>query len=133
MTSARTTPALRVDHLALGVGSLAASIPYYDALLSLLGWTKLRDHAWSDGAGVTLQFHEAAPDTRPYERHGAGLNHLGFVAPDEATVLAVRDGMRARGFAAPDVQRFDGAVALFMKDPDGLRFEVTAYHGAAER
>lgn len=42
-------------------------------------------------------------------------------------MLAVRDGMRARGFEAPEVQHLGGAVALFMKDPDGLRFEITAY------
>jgi hypothetical protein len=27
----------------------------------------------------------------------------------------------------PDVQDLGGAIALFMKDPDGIRFEVTWY------
>lgn len=118
---------MRIDHLTIVVGSLAVSGPYYAALLSLLGWHEVRAGVWTDGAGVYLQFREAAAGTRPYERYGAGLNHLGFAAPDVAAVLAVRDGMLARGFAAPEVQHLDGAVALFMKDPDGLRFEVTAY------
>jgi catechol 2,3-dioxygenase-like lactoylglutathione lyase family enzyme len=130
--SSRPTPALRVDHVSIMVGSLAASMPYYDALLPLLGYSKRRDHVYSDDSGFSFQFHEAAPDTRPYERHGAGLNHLGFFAPDEPFVHAVRDAMRARGFAVPEIQHLGGAVALFMKDPDGLRFEVTAYPPGAE-
>lgn len=127
MTRSRTTSALRIDHVTIMVGSLAASIPYYDALLSLLGYEKLRDHVYTDGDGFHFQFMQAAEGTRPYERHGAGVNHIGFSAPDERAVLAVRDGMRARGFPAPEVQHLGGAVALFMKDPDGQRFEVTAY------
>jgi hypothetical protein len=33
--------------------------------------------------------------------------------------------MQAAGFPVPEIQRLDGATALFMKDPDGIRFEVT--------
>lgn len=131
MTS-RPTPALRVDHVTIMVGSLAASMPYYEALLPLLGYVKRRDHVFSDDSGFSFQFHEAAAGARPYERHGAGLNHLGFAAPDEQFVHAVRDAMHARGFPVPDVQHLGGAVALFMKDPDGLRFEVTAYPPGAD-
>jgi hypothetical protein len=31
------------------------------------------------------------------------------------------------GFDAPDIQDLNGAIALFMKDPDGIRFEITYY------
>jgi hypothetical protein len=33
--------------------------------------------------------------------------------------------MQAAGFPVPEIQLLDGATALFMKDPDGIRFEVT--------
>ena len=35
--------------------------------------------------------------------------------------------MQAAGFEVPDVQNLGGAIALFMKDPDGIRFEITYY------
>jgi len=31
------------------------------------------------------------------------------------------------GFDVPEVQNLGGAIALFMKDPDGIRFEITYY------
>lgn len=120
-------PALKLDHVTLLVTSFDLSMPYYDALLPLVGFTKERDHVWHDGDGFYFQFREAGTDTRPYERYGAGMNHLGFSAPDVATVERVRRRMEEAGFAVPDVQKLGGATALFMKDPDGIRFEITHY------
>lgn len=119
--------AYKLDHVTLLVSSLQASMPYYDALLPLLGFTKRRDHIWHDGSGFYFQFREAEPGTRPYERYGAGMNHLGFGVPDEETVARIRSAMEEAGFAVPEIQNFGGASALFMKDPDGIRFEVTYY------
>jgi len=118
---------LKLDHVTLVVSSLAGSMPYYDALLPLLGFTKRREQVWTDGAGFYIQFLQAKSGTRPYERYGAGLNHLGFEAPDPASVARIRDAMREAGFAAPELQELGGATALFMKDPDGLRVEITHY------
>ena len=47
---------MRVDHVTLLVGSLEASMAYYDTLLPLLGFTKKRDHIWTDGDGFFFQF-----------------------------------------------------------------------------
>ena len=100
-------------------------MPFYRALLPLLGFAQMPDGLWSNGAGFSLKFAEAAPGSRPYDRYGAGLNHLGFSAADHEAVLAVASGMAAAGFEVPKIQPFGGTAALFMKDPDGLRFEVT--------
>jgi len=116
---------MRIDHLTLLVGSLETSMPYYAALLPLLGFHKQRDHIWTDGEGCFLQFLQARAGTSPYERYGAGMNHVGFAARSEQEVGAVREAMHAAGFDVPDLQYLGGAVALFMKDPDGIRFEVT--------
>lgn len=119
--------ALKLDHVTILVTSYDQSMAYYDALLPLLGLVKERDHVWHDGKGFYFQFGEAKADTRPYERFGAGMNHLGFSAPDVETVERVRDGMERAGFDVPAIQSLAGATALFMKDPDGIRFEVTHY------
>ena len=121
-----------VDHAAILVSSLERSMPYYRTLLPLLGFSEAPDGLWSNVAGFSLKFEEADPGARPYDRHGAGLNHLGFAAADREAVLTVASGMAAAGFEVPDIQPFGEAAALFMKDPDGLRFELS-YHALPER
>lgn len=123
--------ALKLDHISLRVASLEASMPYYEALLRLIGFAKERDGVWTDGEGFYFQFHEAEEGTRPYERYGAGMNHLGFSAPDAAFVERVRSEMEGAGFPVPPIQRLGRSVALFMKDPDGIRFEITYYEPGA--
>ncbi len=120
-------PALKLDHITLLVTSFSQSTPYYDALLPLIGFEKERDNIWHDGNGFYFQFREAQEEARPYERYGAGMNHLGFSAPDVETVQRVRRKMEEAGFEVPAIQNLGGATALFMKDPDGIRFEVTHY------
>ena len=118
---------MKLDHIVLLVGSLEKSLPYYETLLPLLGFTKSREHVWGNPDGVYLDFKEARPGLPGYERYGAGLNHLGFTAPDMAALERVRTEMAAAGFEVPDTQQFGDDRALFMKDPDGIRFEVTVY------
>ncbi len=118
---------MNLDHITLLVTSLERSMPYYEQLLPLVGFAKVRDHVWSSDAGFTFQFRQAKEGTFPYERYGAGMNHLGFGAASPEQVHSVRLAMAAGGFEVPEVQLLDGAVALFMKDPDGIRFEVTYY------
>lgn len=118
---------MKPDHVTILVGSIDHSMPYYDALLPLLGFEKSKPHIWTDGDGFFLQFLEAHADTAPYERYGAGMNHIGFGAPSSEAVEDVRRKMAEAGFDVPEIQRMKGATALFMKDPDGIRFEITHY------
>lgn len=118
---------LRLDHLTILVKSLNASMPYYDTLLPLIGFEKLREHVWTDGYGFYFQFNQAKPETQSYERYGAGMNHLGFSAVSAEQVSEIRDKMQDAGFPVPEIQMLNGASALFMKDPDGIRFEITYY------
>ena len=118
---------MKPDHITILVRSLAKSMPFYDALLPLLGYEKQKNHIWHDGDGFFIQFAQAKTATSDYERYAPGMNHLGFGAPDAAFVRMVRDAMMAAGFAVPDIQDLGGATALFMKDPDGMRFEITFY------
>ena len=118
---------LKIDHVTLALSSLEKSIPYYDKLLSLLEFEKTHAHVWTDGKGFFFQFIEAKKGTSAYERYGAGMNHIGFSAPSEEFVINLRDAMELAGFEVPSIQNFKGVTALFMKDPDGIRFEVTYY------
>ena len=119
--------ALKMDHVTLLVSSFERSMPYYAALLPLIGFHEERPRIWTNGEGFFFQFLEARPETRPYERYGAGMNHLGFSAPSRDFVEHVRAQMEQAGFPVPETQQLGGALALFMKDPDGIRFEITHY------
>lgn len=118
---------MKIDHITLLVSSLENSMPYYDALLPLLGFQKTKDHIWTDGDGFFFQFMEAKSGTSAYERYGAGMNHLGFGADSPEQVQRIQTAMKDAGFPVPEIQHLKGATALFMKDPDGIRFEVTYY------
>lgn len=119
--------AARPDHLVLMVSSLDRSAPYYEALLPLLGFAPLKTRYWRSPHGFIIQLHEAKPGTRGYERYGPGMNHLGFSVPSADDVAAVRAAMAERGFDVPEIQNLDGVTALFMKDPDGVRFEISFF------
>jgi len=118
---------MKIDHVTLLVSSLEKSMPYYDCLLPQLGFSKTGSHIWTDGEGFFFQFLQAHPDTRPYERYGAGMNHLGFSATSPEQVRQIRQAMQDAGFAVPELQNLGGSLALFMKDADGIRFEITHY------
>ena len=118
---------MKIDHITLLVSSFERSMPYYEQLLPLVGFSKVKNHIWTDGEGLFFQFSQARAGTSPYERHGAGMNHLGFSASSPDQVRDIRQAMMDTGFDVPDIQDLNGAIALFMKDPDGIRFEITYY------
>lgn len=119
--------AARPDHMVLLASNVDASLPYYDALMPLLGFEKVADHHWRSPFGFIIQLLEARPGTRPYERYGAGMNHLGFSVDSAAAVSELRAAMQERGFDVAEIQDLDGVTALFLKDPDGVRFEVSYF------
>lgn len=118
---------MQLDHIVLMLGDLDASLPYYETLLPLLGFAKTRDHVWGNDAGLYLDFKQAPEPEPGYRRYGPGLNHLGFTAPSREAVEALAAKMAAAGFEVPARQTLGDAYALFMKDRDGIRFEITAY------
>ena len=118
---------MRLDHIVLMLSDLEASLPYYEALLPLIGFARTRDHVWGNADGVHLDFKQASDADEGYRRYGVGLNHIGFTAPSRAIVDEIGATMRAAGFDVPEPQDFGEAYALFMKDRDGIRFEIAAY------
>jgi catechol 2,3-dioxygenase-like lactoylglutathione lyase family enzyme len=43
---------MHVDHLVFNARDLAASLRHYEALLPILGFTKTRDHVWSNEQAI---------------------------------------------------------------------------------
>ena len=119
--------ALPLDHLTILSRDFATSAQWYGLVLPRLGFEQVSEKIWRNRSGLYLQFGAADIAAAPYERYGAGLNHLGFRAPDIAFVEALAAEMTGAGHVAR-LQRFgDGSVALFLPDPDGLRIEVSWY------
>ncbi|MDP2330190.1 MAG: VOC family protein [Reyranella sp.] len=84
---ARRRASHRPLHIDLIVRDVAASAPFYEALLGFLGYTRVKQeaalHVWDlvrEGTilgGVALR---AAHSARPHDRTSAGLHHLAFRA-----------------------------------------------------
>ncbi len=118
---------MKLDHIVLLVSDLDASLPYYDKLLGLLGFTKSREHVWGNEDGVYFDFKQASEVGEGYRRYGVGLNHHGFTAETRQQVDEIAEAMRTAGFEVPETQLLGSLYALFMKDRDGMRFEITYY------
>ena len=120
-------PAVKLDHLVILASDLARSAAWYDRLLPLLGFRRLRAHVYANDDGLHLDLRSARPETGPYQRHGPGLNHLGFTAQSREQIEAVAAALVAHGITVPALQQFGNDVALFLPDPDGLRVELSTY------
>jgi catechol 2,3-dioxygenase-like lactoylglutathione lyase family enzyme len=126
-----------LDHVSLGVGDLARSIAFYDAVLAPLGAVRV----WTapDAAGYGYPGCDDAFAIKREAKPPAAANprsHLAFSAPGRATVIAfhaaaMRCGARADG--APDYHPEYGAgyFAAFVYDPDGYRIEAV-FHEAPQ-
>lgn len=115
----------KLDHIVLYASDLARSAAFYDPVLRALGFEKTRDWVWLNKDGFAVDLRKAKPERRPYDRYGPGLNHVGFAAPSRAVFEEIQRVLRAENVSLPDVQEIDGALCLFLPDPDGLRIEIS--------
>ena len=125
-----------VHHIDLTVRDVAASAPFYEALLGFLGYARVKQeaalHVWDlmrDGrvaGGVALR---AARSERRHDRYSVGLHHLAFDAADRADVDRAHTLMTEQGAMILDPpaeypQYGAGYYAVFFADPSGNRLEV---------
>ena len=115
---------MKLDHIVLLVSDLPKSVAFYEELLPFLGFRKTADHVFGNAEEVYFDIRQAENLDHSYQRFAPGLNHIGFTAPSRNAIEQVQDAMKDAGYEVPDVQSFGEGVALFLKDPDGMRIEV---------
>ncbi len=118
---------MKLDHIVILLANLKGNLPFYNCLLPLIGFTRVRNHVYGNKDGVHLDFKQATKPGHVYERHAPGLNHLGFTAPDRESIEAIAQAMAIAGFEVPEVQGFPDGSALFLKDNEGMRIELACY------
>ena len=115
---------VKLDHIVLLVSDLPKSMGFYETLLPLLGFVKTADYVFGNADDVYLDIRQAENPEHSYQRYAPGLNHIGFTAPNRNAIAQVQKAMKDAGFEVPDVQSFGEGIALFFKDPDGMRIEL---------
>ncbi len=118
---------VKLDHIVLLVSDLPKSVGFYEKLLPMLGFRKTADHVFGNAEEVYFDIRQAENLAHSYQRYAPGLNHIGFTAPNRDAIVQVQDVMKDAGHEVPDVQSFGEGVALFLKDPDGMRIELGVY------
>ncbi len=121
-----------IDHISIGVRTLAASKRFYDAALQPLGYKCLSDSAESLGYGAKAPALWISATDRPVPADSRSGLHFCFSAASRKSV----DAFHAAGLAsggrdngAPGLRADYGAgyYAAYLIDPDGYRIE--AYFG----
>ncbi len=124
------------SHITLGTNDGAKAIPFYDAIMELLGHSRFHGDedkgfgAWgqSDGDQVWV--------LPPFDGKAATIGngmHVAFIAPDRATVRAVHAAALALGAqdeGAPGLRphyhpHYYGA---YFRDPDGNKLQVVCHN-----
>ncbi len=122
-----------IDHISIAVRDLKKSEPFYAALLTPLGMTKLRE--WPDAAvGYGKKYPEFWINRRGDMSRVADDSgvHICLRAPDSAAVDAFHAAaLQAGGTSdgAPGLRReyHGGYYAAFVRDPDGNRIEAVTF------
>ena len=115
---------MKLDHIVLLASDLPRSVGFYETLLPMLGFRKTADHVFGNAEEIYVDIRQAENPDHSYQRYAPGLNHIGFTAPDRDAISKVQDVLKTAGYEVPDVQNFGEGIALFLKDPDGMRIEL---------
>lgn len=125
-----------IDHVSLGVGDLAASRAFYDAVLAPLGYRRGYDLDDASGYGASAPHplkEQALPFWIGHEPAGAALSgHVCFTAPSRAAVdafhaAALAAGGRDNGKPGLRPHYHAHYYAAFVIDPDGHRIEAVRH------
>lgn len=118
---------MKLDHIVILLSDLKQHIRFYEILLPIIGFEKVREHVFINQEDVALDFKQADDTAHEYRRHSPGFNHLGFIAPLRDSILEARNTMAKAGFKVPEIQRFEDGEAIFFKDSEGMRIELAYY------
>jgi catechol 2,3-dioxygenase-like lactoylglutathione lyase family enzyme len=132
------TDVLGLDHLYLTVSELSRSEAFYDrVLVDALGFRKGRftlggePHLQYFNRHLGLVLRPARSPGTKHDPYAPGLHHLCLRVESVADVFSVAERLRGLGLAASEARLYpeyaEDYVATFLRDPDGLRLEVTNY------
>lgn len=132
-----------IDHVQVTVSDLDRAMPFYDLLLGLLGFrvdAKVRARVEAHDFEVveyphpSLAFAISSPRQAfrreaAHRRKPGALHHLAFKAASREEVDRVAEALRGHGVdlaGGPCLWPRHGEdyYAVFVKDPDGLKYEV---------
>jgi catechol 2,3-dioxygenase-like lactoylglutathione lyase family enzyme len=127
-----------VNHIDLTVVDPARSLPFYEAFLGFMGYSRVSTHERGydfdlrtpGGAFSSVGVMRAEGDgrTRKHDRYSPGLHHLAWTAESRDDVDRMHKllvGVGATILDAPaEYPRYGhGYYAVFFADPDGLKLE----------
>jgi catechol 2,3-dioxygenase len=127
----------RIDHVALTVKDLAASVAWYREILGLERrhenvWGKAPAMMCAGETGVAL-FPASAPNPKPAPecRDSTVMRHLAFQV-DRDNFLRAQTELQAHGIPFT-FEDHEIAHSIYLNDPDGFEIELTTYEldGAA--
>ncbi len=131
-----------IDHIYLTVGQLAESEVFYDRLMSVLGFRKVKRplaggdfhvHYFNRVTQVTLRPARSNVSHDPY---APGLHHLCLRVSGKANVDEAVARLETLGLHPSDPRLYPEYApdyyATFLTDPDGIRLEITN-HRAGRR
>lgn len=143
-----------LSHIDFSIADPTRSIPFYDALLSHLGFVRWRAPgddwqepdpsraAWgfrnADGTTFGIDLRPATTNTaRRYDRFEPGPHHMAFAAPSDAAIDDLYSAMlEVDADVADPPANYGGQpgygdhyYAVFFYDPDGFKVEVVHSRG----
>jgi glyoxylase I family protein len=129
-----------LNHLDLTVTDYQRSAPFYERLLTSLGFRRIEgssEPVWSmrypSGASWNIALQLARPESREkrHDRYAPGLHHIAFHAESRDDVDGIHQLMRDGGATVLDAPAdyggrgySPGYYAVFFADPDGIKVEV---------
>ena len=121
-----------LDHVVLTVTDLARARRFYGDLLGFeieIGeepeYPSGAFYFFVGGVEITLVRHDRTPSADRFSEFRVGLDHLSFVAPDEAALHALADKLIAAGVDTQGVETYTptGKRYVVFRDPDNIQLE----------
>lgn len=123
-----------LNHLALTVSDFEKSEPFYDAILSFMGYQIVEKHEWytlwwAENAGA-IEICRMPPESlnQKHDRYSPGLHHLAFNADSREEIDRFYQMLLERGVTILDAPaEYDytpGYYAVYFADPDGIKLEL---------
>lgn len=132
-----TTPEIiGIDHIYISVSDLGRSEPFYDSVMGILGFRKNR---FAIDGDVHVQYYNRhfgyvlRPARRrvAHDAYAPGLHHLCFRVDTAEDVGTFATKLREAGIDASEARLHPEYApdyhAVFLRDPDGIRLEITNY------